>query len=85
MFNFINHTQFPQSPIECYKLKIVSFYFVFVLALSFLFNLGLLITFWKGKSSYIENNTFMVSLTVLNTFGCVLQLPFVILSNSNCR
>ncbi len=85
MLNSLNQTNFPQSPIECFKLKIVSLYFVIVLISSFLFNVALLIIFWRFKYTYKENNMFMISLTILNTFGCISELPFVIVSNFNCR
>jgi len=73
------------SPIECYKLKIISAYCVLVLILSLTFNSLLLKVFYQHKKLRTSINMIIIALTFINLFGSILEMMFVIPSNWYCR
>lgn len=74
-----------KSPIDCYKLNMVAVYCICVLILSVIFNTALLLMFAKYKTLRTNLNLFIITLTLFNLFGSVIQFFFVIPSNFYCR
>ncbi|CAF0955798.1 unnamed protein product [Brachionus calyciflorus] len=74
-----------ESPVECYKLKIVGVYCIILFVFSTFFNGALLWAFIKNKSLRTSINIFIIALAVFNLFGTLVELPFIILSNLNCK
>lgn len=74
-----------KSPIECYKLNIVSVLCSILLLLSIIFNSLFIWVFCSYKEIRTTINMFLMSLTVLNLVGSILELPFVIASNYYCQ
>ena len=73
------------SPVECYKLRIIAFYCIFIFLLSLIANsilLWILIYFKELRNSL---NSFMLALTSCNIVGTVIELPMVIISNFSCK
>ena len=79
--DFYNQT----SPVECYKLKIISVYCVIVLILSLTLNSLLLKVFYQNKKLRTSINTTIIALTFTNLVGSILEMMFVIPSNWYCR
>ena len=73
------------SPVECYKLKLMGFYCLVLFILCLFFNSVLLRVFYVNKSLRTSFNILFVALIVLNLAGTLFQLPFVIVSNLNCK
>ena len=76
---------FKQSPIECYKLKIVAGLLVPLFLLGVAFNSILILVFIRNRSLITPLNLFIIALVVLNLVGCLFEFPIVIISNFNCR
>ncbi len=79
--DFYNET----SPVECYKLKIISVYCFLVLILSLVLNSLLLKVFYQNKKLRTSINTSIIALTFTNLVGSILEMMFVIPSNWYCR
>lgn len=74
------------SPVECYKLRLVSVLFIFMFILSITFNSLLLWTFFTFKDlRLLPLNLFVIALTINNLSGTISEFPFVIISNFYCR
>jgi hypothetical protein len=73
------------SPIECYKLNIIAVYCMILLVLSLIFNTMLIIIFARHKKLRTPLNMFILTLTILNLFGSIIEFSFVIPSNLACR
>lgn len=86
---FANYTaeleEFPISPINSTILHFVGWYMSFLLAFTFAINWSLLATFIGTKELRKPINTFVISITVLNLVGCILEFPFVVGSAFSCR
>ena len=74
-----------ESPIECYKLNIIAVYCIILFLTCIIYNLLLLLIFYKHKKLRTNLNIFIIALTILNLFGAVSQFIFVIPSNLYCR
>lgn len=74
-----------ESPVECYKLKLVGILCIFLFVFSAFFNSILLWTFIRNKSLRTSLNMFIIALTSFNLFGTLIELPFIIVSNLKCR
>ncbi len=74
-----------ESPIPCYKLKIISGYCVIVFILCLVFNSLLLRVFLLYKYLRTSINHIIIVLTLVNLLGSIIEMSFVILSNYNCR
>ena len=73
------------SPIECFKLNIISVYCVLVLVLGVTFNTMLLKVFAQHKKLRTSINMIIIVLTITNLFGSISEMSFVIPSNWYCR
>ena len=73
------------SPIESYKLKIISMYCVFLFVMGIGVNSALLWTYYRYEDARRSFNRFILVLTILNLIGCLVELPFVIISNYLCK
>ncbi|RNA35867.1 melanopsin [Brachionus plicatilis] len=73
------------SPIECYKLNIVSLFCIILFICSFSFNSILLWVFYMSKELRSPLNIIMIALTILNLTGTITELPTVIVTNYTCR
>ena len=74
-----------ESPIECYKLRIVSINCIVLFLLSVIFNSFLLIIFLTKKQLQKSSNIFIFTLTLFNLIGSITEFPFVIVSNLYCK
>ena len=89
-FSFANNTNTfdeydRESPVACWKLNLIAFYFLILFAASFLVNSVLLWIFVKEKEFRTPLNAFVIAFTALSVLGSVVQGPFVIASNFYCR
>lgn len=73
------------SPVECKKLQIVAIYSILLFILSIVFNSKMVFVFLKYKELFNSLNIFIISLSVLNIFATLGELPFIIISNLYCR
>ena len=74
-----------ESPIECYKLNIISFYCAILLLISIVINTSLLWVFYRYDDLRTSFNRFIIVLTFFNLIGSLTELPFVIVSNFYCK
>ena len=82
-YHFHNHNNNHQ--VECYKLRIIGVFSIFLFILSLFFNMLLLIVFFSSKKLRTTNNIPILVLTFLNLIGSILEYPFVIISNLKCK
>lgn len=80
-----HHFQNHNHQVECYKLRIIGVFSIFLFILSLFFNMLLLIVFFSSKKLRTTNNIPILVLTFLNLIGSILEYPFVIISNLKCR
>lgn len=73
------------SPVPCYKLRIVGAFCVILFIAGVFFNGALLIAFIKHKKLRTLINYYIIALTVLNFIGCLFTFPFTMISNLNCK
>jgi hypothetical protein len=73
------------SPIECYKLNILSIFCIIIFVLSLFFNFSLLMIFVSFKKLRTNINVLIIFITFMNLFMTITVLPFVIQSNLHCR
>ncbi|CAF0751292.1 unnamed protein product [Brachionus calyciflorus] len=73
------------SPIECYKLNVLSFVCFIIFIFSLFFNTILLWVFFTNKELRSPLNIIIIALTFLNLFGTLTELPVVIITNYSCR
>ena len=88
MKSVANHSAYiltKESPIECYKLRVVSINCIILFALSLLFNSFLLIIFLIKKQLQKPSNIFIFTLTLFNLIGSIGEFPFVIVSSLYCK
>ncbi len=74
-----------ESGVECYKLRTIGLYCVFLFISGTVFNSLLLWTFYRNKELRTPINMFIIALTIFNLFGCLFEMPFVIVSNFYCK
>jgi hypothetical protein len=74
-----------ETGVECYKLKTIGLYCLFLFLSGTVFNGLLLWTFYRNKELRTPMNMFIIALTIFNLFGCLLEMPFVIVSNMYCK
>jgi len=74
-----------ESPTECYKLRILGIFCLILFITSFIFNSLLLNVFVKHRHLRTSNYTLVIALTILNLFGTITELPFIIISNLSCK
>lgn len=74
-----------ESPVECFKLKIIAVYCLIIFLLSLITNSILIwiLVFYKELRNSM--NTFMLALSICNLIGSLIELPMVIISNFNCK
>ena len=85
--SFLNETD-PfdyESPVECYKLKIIGLYCIVTMVAGIIFNSLLLWILLYFKEFRTSINSFMIALSVINLIGCFFEFPFVIISNLSCK
>ena len=83
-----NHSlidKYPESPIQCYKLKLIGSIQVVIFVTSLILNVFLLKKFMMIKKLRKPVNTFVIALTVLNIIGSVGELPVILMNNFSCR
>ena len=73
------------SPVECYKLHIIGVYCSILLLLSLIYNSSLILVFMKHRELRTTLNMFVLTMTILNLIGSILEFSFVIPSNFACR
>ena len=73
------------SPVECYKLKVVAGVFIIAFVSSVYLNSSIIWIFLKTKKLNVSINFFLFSLIVYNLIGTILEFPIVIMNNFNCR
>ncbi len=74
-----------ESPVECYKLQILGVFCILLTLAGIVFNSILLYVCACKKDMRKSINSFMIAITVLNLFGCIFEMPFIIVSNFKCR
>ena len=74
-----------ESPVTCWKLNLISLYFLILFTASLLVNSILLWIFFKEKEFRTPLNAFVVAFTALSVVGSIVQGPIVIVSNFYCR
>lgn len=77
--------QFKTAAVNCEHLKMVSYYCCALFVLSLVFNSLILILAIRYRSLLNAQNIFIFALCVLNIFATFGELPFVIISNYNCK
>ena len=73
-----------KSPIPCHQLQLIGFLCVFLFSLSLFANLFLLWVFAKKKSLRIPMNMFVITLTVFNVIGTLVEWPVFFTSQFFC-
>ncbi|CAF1045600.1 unnamed protein product [Brachionus calyciflorus] len=73
------------SPIDCYKLKIVALICVVLMLLSVTFNSILLSILFTRKEFCSPLNIIMIILSLFSLIGSLTELPIVIATNYACR
>lgn len=74
-----------ESPVECYKLRILASYSIVVFIASVVFNGFLLHLFYINKELRSTLNMLIITLTIFNFIGSIIEFPFIIVANFNCR
>jgi hypothetical protein len=74
-----------EPTVECFKLRTIGLYAVFLFVSGTFFNGLLLWIFLKNKDLRTPLNAFIIALTAFNLFGCLFELPFIIISNFYCK
>ncbi len=73
------------SPVECHKLQTLGVICIIMTLAGIFFNSILLYVCVTKKEMRKSINSFMIAITVLNLFGCICEMPFIIISNFKCR
>ena len=73
------------SPVECFKLNLIAIYCIVIFVLSLVFNSLLIIVFYIYKDLTSPLNPFIITLTIFNLAGTLIEFPFVIASNFYCK
>jgi hypothetical protein len=77
---------YSQEPvIECHKLKYISVYALVLFVTSLYFNITILYIFYKFKSLQTTLNMLIMSISVLNLAGTLIEFPILAITNYNCR
>ena len=84
-FNLSEEFYSRDSPVECWKLNIIAYIYVIMLALSVIFNSSLLMVFARSKELIQSLNVYIFVITVLNLFGSITQFSVVIPANLHCK
>nr|QVK45897.1 G protein-coupled receptor [Proales similis] len=77
-------TEFISSPVDCRVLKSLGLYTAIVFAASLVLNTTLLLIFYHHRSLCSSLNKFVISLTLFNLIGSILEYPPIIWSNFSC-
>jgi hypothetical protein len=70
---------------KCFKLNIIAIACTVLFIAGTIINGTLLFTFLRFKTLQTRGNIFVIALTILNLFGTVFELPWIIISNFYCR
>ena len=70
---------------DCFRLKIIGFYLIFIFLVGIFCNLGLLDVFYRKKELRTPLHILVIAVTINNLFGCLFELPLVIISNFYCK
>ncbi len=73
------------SPVPCYKLIIKGVVYTILFIACVIFNAILLGIFFRNKKLQNSFNLLVITLTVMNLVGSLLEFPFVIPSNFYCK
>jgi len=82
--NSTDQYSLPQTT-ECYQLQFLGAVCLFLALCGILFNSVLLYICLCRKEMRNSINSFMIALSFLNLFGCVAEMPFIVISNFSCR
>ena len=74
-----------ESPVECFNLNLIAIYCIVVVVLSLIFNSLLIVVFYVYKDLSSPLNPFIITLTIFNLVGTLIEFPFVIVSNFYCK
>ena len=83
--NFHNTTLLEVTPSECFRLKFISIFLLFVFLIGVAFNSTLLWVFSEKKELRKPLDVLVIALTINNLFGCLIELPPLIISNFYCK
>ena len=86
--NFTNSSKLfaPEAIVECSVLKKIGVYCIILFIISFTSNLAVIIVFIKNKNHLLNGvNILILSLTILNLIGTLIELPLVITSAFYCK
>ena len=81
--NTINYDQ--QPLLECYKLRYISIYSMTLFFISLFFNTSLLYILFKNKHLRTTLNNFIMSISVLNLIGTIIEFPLLAITNYQCK
>ena len=82
--NHLNKT-ITQMKDKCDEMRLFGIYLIFIFISSVIFNSLVIWIFYVKKESRTALNKLFVTLTILNLFGCIIEIPLVIFSSFNCR
>ena len=75
----------PHTELVCDELALVGYMFVFLFIAGIVANSSLIWLLARRKELCTPLNTFVVALTVVDLFGTIAELPFVIVAHLLCR
>ena len=71
--------------VECNKLNLISLYLIFMFTLSLFLNILLLIKFFNNKHLLTNINILIITLTIFNLVGTLLEFPLIIINSIFCK
>lgn len=74
-----------KSPVECHKLQLLGVFCICVAVGGVFFNSLLLYVTLRHKDMRSSLNALMIALSVVNLFGSLVEMPFIIISNLKCK
>jgi hypothetical protein len=89
--SYNNSTYYPYDrynqvpPVECNKLTIIGVFCILLFFSSIFFNFSLLWIFFKNRELRTSVNIFIITLTIINILGTLLETPWIVFSNLFCR
>ena len=69
---------------ECFKIAVIGVYLVIVFILGIISNAFLLWIYFVTKTLRKPTDIYIMALAINNIVGCVVFMPFLIISNFNC-
>ncbi len=73
------------SPVECYKLQIIGAFCMVLITLSTLSNTKFIYLFLKNKPLKSPMNALLFTISTLNLFATLTELPLVVINCFSCR